>query len=54
MGQKMRPRSVRRAAAQLQSLFDSSLTFSSPGIAKGHADGMGGPIMAPAVQVNNS
>jgi hypothetical protein len=49
---KMRPRSVRRAAAQIQTLFDSSLTFSSPAIVTDCRKGMTGPVISPAVQVN--
>ena len=48
----MRPRSVRRAAAQLQTLFDSSLTFSSTAMATDCRKGTTGPIISPTVQVN--
>ena len=49
---KMRPRSVRRAAAQLQTLFDSSLSFSSTANVTDCRKGTTGPIISPTVQVN--
>ena len=49
---KMRPRSSRRAEAQLQTLFDSSLSFSSPAALKDYGKGMTCPVISPGVQVH--
>ena len=53
--QKVKPRTARRAAAELQSLFDVSLTFSSPNMMTGAYGGNGieGSVISPAVQVLN-
>ena len=49
--QKIRPRTARRAAAQLQSLYDSSLSFSNPSDARGRIVGADCSVVSPIVQV---
>ena len=49
----MRPRAARRAAAQLQSLFDSSLTYSSNEMMTMGNHGIGNAMITPAIQVTN-
>ena len=49
----MRPRAARRAAAQLQSLFDSSLTYSSNEMMTMGNNGIGNAMITPAIQVTN-
>ena len=49
----MRPRAARRAAAQLQSLFDSSLTYSSNEMMTMGNNGIGNAMITPAIQVIN-
>ena len=49
--QKIRPRTARRATAQLQSLYDSSLSFSSPPDARGRIGGADFAVVSPVVQV---
>ena len=47
----MRPRAARRAAAQLQSLFDSSLTYSSSKMVTIGNTGIGNAMITPTIQV---
>ena len=49
----MRPRAARRAAAQLQSLFDSSLTYSSSEMVTMRNSGIGNAMITPPIQVTN-
>ena len=49
----MRPRAARRAAAQLQSLFDSSLAYSSNEMMTLGNGGIGNAMITPAIQVTN-
>ena len=49
----MRPRAARRAAAQLQSLFDSSLTYSSSEMVTMSNSGIGNAMITPPIQVTN-
>ena len=51
MNQKIRPRTARRAAAQLQSLYDSSLSFSNPSDVRGQIGGSDCTVVSPVVQV---
>ena len=49
----MRPRAARRAAAQLQSLFDSSLAYCSNEMMTLGNGGIGNAMITPAIQVTN-